>query len=384
METVEHLRPAAVRAVQSLQFAFYSAFHFLLNLLFSRWMSSPPLQEPRWTSGSTQLRQLLRYSWSDLRSVPRARGSSEIWGLWPGRIWESCTLQELWQACAAQGSCETLSVQNIFPSLCWKFLSLEAFSGVLDAIISKSSRLSSCLSGSGVPWSSDVHLIKKFSWSISRALSRGGETDTVCVCSHDWQLTDRCFLESWTSADVSEGSFVIPCAHFVSVFHPQVLEAVRNTIADDRVKIDVVEAFDPLPISPWDEQTFAIHIFQKTILDTFPDVDSVVPGDSKHMMMMMMIVSSSAFPSSSTALFPFAVYSSTPAVNCWKQLFFPLFIPFPLYALNVLILFFSSGSKKANRKLTETMSLELGSLHIQRNLFREERSCEGEEEVFLL
>lgn len=31
------------------------------------------------------------------------------------------------------------------------------------------------------------------------------------------------------------------------------------------------------------------------------------------------------------------------------------------------------------------MSLELGSLHIQRNLFREERNCEGEEEeVFLL
>ncbi|KAI1231038.1 hypothetical protein IHE44_0008483 [Lamprotornis superbus] len=68
----------------------------------------------------------------------------------------------------------------------------------------------------------------------------------------------------------------------------KVLEAVRNTIADDRVKIDVVEAFDPLPISPWDEQTFAIHIFQRTILDTFPDVDSVVPGtcigntDSRH------------------------------------------------------------------------------------------------------
>ncbi|NXR38494.1 P20D1 hydrolase, partial [Zosterops hypoxanthus] len=68
----------------------------------------------------------------------------------------------------------------------------------------------------------------------------------------------------------------------------EVLEAVRNTIADDRVKIDVVEAFDPLPISPWDDQTFAVHIFQRTILDTFPDVDSVVPGtcigntDSRH------------------------------------------------------------------------------------------------------
>ncbi|KAK4809280.1 hypothetical protein QYF61_016094 [Mycteria americana] len=68
----------------------------------------------------------------------------------------------------------------------------------------------------------------------------------------------------------------------------EVLEMVRNTVADDRVKIDVVEAFDPLPISPWDDQTFGVHIFQRTILDTFPDVDSVVPGtcigntDSRH------------------------------------------------------------------------------------------------------
>ncbi|OXB67165.1 hypothetical protein ASZ78_015806 [Callipepla squamata] len=68
----------------------------------------------------------------------------------------------------------------------------------------------------------------------------------------------------------------------------EVLETVRNTIADDRVKIDVVEAFDPLPISPWDEQTFGVHVLQRTILDTFPNVDSVVPGtcigntDSRH------------------------------------------------------------------------------------------------------
>ncbi|NXH18383.1 P20D1 hydrolase, partial [Bucco capensis] len=68
----------------------------------------------------------------------------------------------------------------------------------------------------------------------------------------------------------------------------EVLEVVRNIIADDRVKIDVVEAFDPLPISPWDEQTFGVHVFQRTILDTFPGVDSVVPGtcigntDSRH------------------------------------------------------------------------------------------------------
>lgn len=127
------------------------------------------------------------------------------------------------------------------------------------------------------------------------------------------------------------------------------LETVRNTIADDRVKIDVVDAFDPLPVSPWDDQTFGVHIFQRTILDTFPDVDSVVPGNSKH---MMIIVSSPAStllfspPSPSIDLFPFSVYFSTPAVNYWKQLFFPLFIAFPLYVLKVLSCFFVVEVKK--------------------------------------
>lgn len=154
---------------------------------------------------------------------------------------------------------------------------------------------------------------------------------------------------------------------------------VRNIVADNRVKIDVVEAFNPLPVSPWDDQTFGVHIFQRTILDTFPDVNSVVPGNSR------MITDSSPAPallfsppSPSVDWFLYAVCVSTPAVNYWKQLFFPLSIPFPLYVLKVLMLFFSSGSKKANRKLTETMSLESDSLHIQRSLFREERDREGE------
>ncbi|NWU99675.1 P20D1 hydrolase, partial [Upupa epops] len=68
----------------------------------------------------------------------------------------------------------------------------------------------------------------------------------------------------------------------------EVLEAVRKIVADDRVKIDVVTAFDPLPVSPWDEQAFGVHVFQRTVLDTFPDVNAVVPGtcigntDSRH------------------------------------------------------------------------------------------------------
>ncbi|XP_075765960.1 N-fatty-acyl-amino acid synthase/hydrolase PM20D1 isoform X1 [Pelodiscus sinensis] len=68
----------------------------------------------------------------------------------------------------------------------------------------------------------------------------------------------------------------------------EVLEIVKNTIADDRVKIDIQEAFDPLPISPWDDRAFGVQIFRRTLLDVFPDVGSVAPGicigntDSRH------------------------------------------------------------------------------------------------------
>uniref|UniRef100_A0A452IJL2 Peptidase M20 dimerisation domain-containing protein n=1 Tax=Gopherus agassizii TaxID=38772 RepID=A0A452IJL2_9SAUR len=68
----------------------------------------------------------------------------------------------------------------------------------------------------------------------------------------------------------------------------EVLEIVQNTIADDRVKIHLQEAFDPLPISPWDNHAFGVQIFRRTLLDVFPDVSSVAPGicigntDSRH------------------------------------------------------------------------------------------------------
>ncbi|XP_074977954.1 N-fatty-acyl-amino acid synthase/hydrolase PM20D1 isoform X2 [Caretta caretta] len=68
----------------------------------------------------------------------------------------------------------------------------------------------------------------------------------------------------------------------------EVLEIVKNTIADDRVKIHLQEAFDPLPISPWDNHAFGVQIFRRTLLDVFPDVSNIAPGicigntDSRH------------------------------------------------------------------------------------------------------
>ncbi|XP_061488113.1 N-fatty-acyl-amino acid synthase/hydrolase PM20D1 isoform X2 [Rhineura floridana] len=76
----------------------------------------------------------------------------------------------------------------------------------------------------------------------------------------------------------------------ITMFHAgiKVLDIVNKTIDDKRVKIEVESAFDPLPVSPWDDRTFGVQVFRLTILDVFPDVGSVVPGicvgntDSRH------------------------------------------------------------------------------------------------------
>ncbi|XP_072305231.1 N-fatty-acyl-amino acid synthase/hydrolase PM20D1.2 [Eucyclogobius newberryi] len=67
----------------------------------------------------------------------------------------------------------------------------------------------------------------------------------------------------------------------------EVLESVESTIGDPRVKIDVINGFDPLPISPYDETSFGYQLIKKTVLDMFSSV-TVVPGlcvgntDSRH------------------------------------------------------------------------------------------------------
>nr|XP_060628873.1 N-fatty-acyl-amino acid synthase/hydrolase PM20D1 [Anolis sagrei ordinatus] len=68
----------------------------------------------------------------------------------------------------------------------------------------------------------------------------------------------------------------------------QVLEIIEQTIDDGQVKIELEDAFDPLPVSPWDDQTFGVQVFRQAILDVFPDVGSIAPGicvgntDSRH------------------------------------------------------------------------------------------------------
>jgi hypothetical protein len=59
----------------------------------------------------------------------------------------------------------------------------------------------------------------------------------------------------------------------------KVLELVKNTVADDRVQLHVLRSFEPLPISPSDDQAMGYQLLQETIRSVFPEVDIVVPGN---------------------------------------------------------------------------------------------------------
>ncbi|KAM6977237.1 N-fatty-acyl-amino acid synthase/hydrolase PM20D1.2 [Aplochiton taeniatus] len=67
----------------------------------------------------------------------------------------------------------------------------------------------------------------------------------------------------------------------------EVLELIQSTVGDERVKIELVDGFDPLPVSSYDEAAFGFQIIKKTVLDMFPQV-TVAPGicigntDSRH------------------------------------------------------------------------------------------------------
>ncbi|XP_050952071.1 N-fatty-acyl-amino acid synthase/hydrolase PM20D1.2 [Labeo rohita] len=67
----------------------------------------------------------------------------------------------------------------------------------------------------------------------------------------------------------------------------EVLELVESTVSDERVKVELVSGFDPLPISSYDEQAFGFQIIKKTVQSMFPQL-TVAPGicvgntDSRH------------------------------------------------------------------------------------------------------
>ncbi|XP_047632927.1 N-fatty-acyl-amino acid synthase/hydrolase PM20D1 isoform X2 [Phacochoerus africanus] len=68
----------------------------------------------------------------------------------------------------------------------------------------------------------------------------------------------------------------------------EVLKLAKDIVADDRVQFHVLNAFDPSPISPSDDQALGYQLLRQTIQSVFPEINTVVPGtcvvstDSKH------------------------------------------------------------------------------------------------------
>lgn len=68
----------------------------------------------------------------------------------------------------------------------------------------------------------------------------------------------------------------------------EVLKLAKDIVADDRVQFHVLNAFDPPPISPYDDQALGYQLLRQTIQSVFPEVNIVVPGtcvgntDSRH------------------------------------------------------------------------------------------------------
>ncbi|XP_044904616.1 N-fatty-acyl-amino acid synthase/hydrolase PM20D1 isoform X3 [Felis catus] len=68
----------------------------------------------------------------------------------------------------------------------------------------------------------------------------------------------------------------------------EVLELVKNIVADSRVQFHVLSAIDPPPVSPSDHQALGYQLLRQTIRSVFPEVNIVAPGicigntDSRH------------------------------------------------------------------------------------------------------
>uniref|UniRef100_A0A8C4ZZR5 Peptidase M20 domain containing 1, tandem duplicate 2 n=1 Tax=Gadus morhua TaxID=8049 RepID=A0A8C4ZZR5_GADMO len=68
----------------------------------------------------------------------------------------------------------------------------------------------------------------------------------------------------------------------------EVLDLVDSTVGDQRVKVEVVDGFDPLPVSSYSETSYGFQIIKKSILDStlrpvicFPGI-CVANTDSRH------------------------------------------------------------------------------------------------------
>lgn len=87
---------------------------------------------------------------------------------------------------------------------------------------------------------------------------------------------------------------------------------IKSIVADERVKLDLVNGFDPLPISSYDEHSFGYQIIKKTVQGIFPQVN-VAPGKS-----VTVYLSASLIHMEEAFTFFCHLMTSSPRYLCWQ------------------------------------------------------------------
>lgn len=59
----------------------------------------------------------------------------------------------------------------------------------------------------------------------------------------------------------------------------KVLKLAKDIVVDDRVQFHVLESFEPLPVSPFDDQALGYQLIRQTIQSVFPEINIVAPGN---------------------------------------------------------------------------------------------------------
>lgn len=93
---------------------------------------------------------------------------------------------------------------------------------------------------------------------------------------------------------------------------------------DDRVQIHVLEAFNPQPASPFDDQALGYQLLHQTIQSVFPELHIIVPGND-FISAAGGRKAQNCFLSASTALPPPQLFILETAVS------FPLLVGVELY-----------------------------------------------------
>ncbi|XP_069612354.1 N-fatty-acyl-amino acid synthase/hydrolase PM20D1 [Ranitomeya imitator] len=171
--------------------------------------------------------------------------------------------------------------------------------GILAAAVSRLERIPMPnMFGEGPEASMFEHLAGEFAFPLNVIMANLWLFSPIISRLLEQKPSTNAIVRTTTAVTIFNGgvkSNVIPAMARATInfrLHPaqtvlEALDIVRNTISDDRVEISVLNSFDPLPISPYDESNFGYQTLQRTIHSVF-SAAPVAPGvcigntDSRH------------------------------------------------------------------------------------------------------